>query len=488
MKKLSDILYKVHIQKVIGNTEVIFHNIEFDSRKISLNDVFIAIDGADVDGHQFIKHAVNQGALGVICEKLPEKRVNGVNYIQVENTRIALAQIADNYYDQPSKKLKLTGVTGTNGKTTVCTLLHQLFTDAGYHAGLLSTVSIKIGQKEIETNLTTPDSLTINKYLAMMLEAGISHVFMEVSSHGIDQGRSHALDFDIAAFTNLSQDHLDYHKTFADYRDTKKKLFDQLPKKSIALTNADDKNGHYMLQNCQAIKRTYACQQSADFRSKIIANSLTGLSLTMSGQEVHTQLIGKFNAYNISLIWAIAVELGLAQANVIRLISGLKSVAGRFQLSISDQDKITAIVDYAHTPDALRNVLQTINDIRKKDQELITIIGCGGNRDKTKRPKMARIAIDYSDKVVFTSDNPRHEDPVSIIRDMTSELFDSEKAKTENLVHREEAIDKACEIISPNGIILIAGKGHENYQIIKDEKIHFDDLEMVKSKLTKYQR
>ena len=488
MKKLSDILYKVNIQKVIGITEVIFHNIEFDSRKVSLNDVFVAINGADVDGHQFINDAVNQGALVIICENLPDKRVNGVNYIQVDNARLALAQIADNYYDQPSKNLKLVGITGTNGKTTVCTLLHQLFTDAGYDAGLISTVTVKIGKKEIATSLTTPDSLTINKYLAKMMEAEVNYVFMEVSSHGIDQGRSYGLDFDIATFTNLSQDHLDYHKTFANYRDTKKKLFDQLPKKSTAITNADDKNGRYMLQNCQANKITFACQQSADYRSKIIANSLSGLSLIMDGQEVHTQLIGKFNAYNITLIWSIAVELGLDQAKVIRLISGLKSVAGRFQIFTSKQDHVTAIVDYAHTPDALENVLQTVNDIRKDGQELITIVGCGGNRDTTKRPKMARIAIDYSDKVVFTSDNPRNEDPEAIIHDMTAELSDDELAKTETLVLREEAINKACEIVPKKGIILIAGKGHENYQIIKGEKSHFDDLEMVKDKLNKNQR
>ena len=279
MKKLSDILYKVNIEKVIGNTEVIFQNVHFDSREVSLNDVFIAIDGSDMDGHQFIKSAVDQGALAVICEKLPEIKVNGVNYIQVDNTRLALAQIADNYHDQPSRQLKLVGVTGTNGKTTVCTLLHQLFTNAGYKTGLISTVAVKIGNRDIATQLTTPDSLTINGYLAQMVDEGISHVFMEVSSHGIDQGRTHGLDFDIAAFTNLSQDHLDYHGTFANYRDAKKKFFDQMPKRKIALTNIDDKNGEYMLQNCQAKKITYACQRSADHRTRIIANTISGSGL-----------------------------------------------------------------------------------------------------------------------------------------------------------------------------------------------------------------
>lgn len=309
MKKLSDILYKVNIEKVIGNTEVIFHNVHFDSRKVSLNDVFIAIDGANVDGHQFIKSAVDQGALAIICERLPEKKVNGVNYVKVDNTRLALAQIADNYHDQPSRQLRLVGVTGTNGKTTVCTLLHQLFTNAGYQAGLISTVAVRIGNEDIATQLTTPDSLTINGYLAQMVDKGISHVFMEVSSHGIDQGRTYGLDFDIAAFTNLSQDHLDYHGTFANYRDTKKKFFDQMPKRKTVLTNMDDKNGEYMLQNCQAKKMTYACQTSADHRTRMIANTISGLVLEMNGHEVHTQLIGKFNAYNLTLVKAIAVEL-----------------------------------------------------------------------------------------------------------------------------------------------------------------------------------
>lgn len=488
MKKLSDILYKVNIEKVIGNTEVIFHDIHFDSRKVTLNDVFIAIDGADMDGHQFIKSAVDQGALAVICEKLPDKKVNGVNYIQVDKTRLALAQIADNYHDRPSRKLKLIGVTGTNGKTTVCTLLHQLFTNAGYQAGLISTVAVKIGNRDIATQLTTPDPLTINGYLAQMVDEGITHVFMEVSSHGIDQGRTHGLDFDMAAFTNLTQDHLDYHGTFANYRDTKKKFFDQMPKQRSAVTNIDDKNGEYMLQNCQAKNITYACQTSADHRTKIMANTISGLVLEMDGHEVHTQLIGKFNAYNLTLVKAIAVELGLEQNEVIRMISGLKPVAGRFQLYVSELDNITAIVDYAHTPDALHNVLQTINSIRKVDQELITLIGCGGNRDRTKRPKMAKIAVEHSDKVIFTSDNPRDEDPQVIIDDMMARLSKEERDKTKAILNRGEAIDEACEIIAQNGIILIAGKGHENYQIIKGERSHFDDLEEVKEELNKKNR
>jgi UDP-N-acetylmuramoyl-L-alanyl-D-glutamate--2,6-diaminopimelate ligase len=488
LKKLSDILYKVNIEKVIGNTEVIFQNVHFDSREVSLNDVFIAIDGSDTDGHQFIKSAVDKGALAVICEKLPEIKVNGVNYIQVDNTRLALAQIADNYHDQPSRQLKLVGVTGTNGKTTVCTLLHQLFTNAGYKTGLISTVAVKIGNRDIATQLTTPDSLTINGYLAQMVDEGISHVFMEVSSHGIDQGRTHGLDFDIAAFTNLSQDHLDYHGTFANYRDAKKKFFDQMPKRKIALTNIDDKNGEYMLQNCQAKKITYACQRSTDHRTRIIANTISGLVLEMDDNEVHTQLIGKFNAYNLTLVKAIAVELGMERNKVIRLTSGLKPVAGRFQLHVSKDDHITAIIDYAHTPDALKNVLQTINSIRKADQELITLIGCGGNRDRTKRPKMAGIAVEHSDKVIFTSDNPRDEDPQAILDEMMAQLSKEERNKTMAIVNRGEAIDEASEMVRQNGIILIAGKGHENYQIIKGERMLFDDLEEVKEKLNKNNR
>lgn len=488
MKKLSDILYKVNIQKVIGHTEVVFHNITFNSREVVLNDVFVAIDGSTVDGHQFIDDAVNQGALAVICEKEPDKKINGVNYIMVDDGRLALAQIAANYYDNPSKHLKLVGVTGTNGKTTVCSLLHQLFLKAGYKAGLLSTVAVKIGEEEINTHLTTPDSLTINKHLKGMVDAGATHAFMEVSSHGIDQGRTHGLHFDIAAFTNLSQDHLDYHKTFANYRDTKKQLFDQLPKQAKAIVNLDDKNGSYMLQNCIAQKMTYACQQSADYKTKIIANNISGLSLKIDEQEVHTQLVGKFNAYNITLVLAIAVQLGIDKNEVIKLISSLQSVAGRFQIYNTTQDHITAIVDYAHTPDALENVLQTITAIKTAHQSLITIIGCGGNRDKSKRPKMAKIAADFSDEVILTSDNPRNEPAQAIIEDMKTGISYELNSKVSEEVSRKKAIETACREAHAKSIILIAGKGHETYQIIKGEKHHFDDYQEVKNQLKLYHR
>src|SRR5690554_3325437 len=390
---------------------------EFDSRKVSLNDVFVAIKGSVSDGHEYIKKAANQGALAIICEVLPDDMVNGITYVQVFDTHKAMAIMASNYYGNPSAELKLVGVTGTNGKTTVSSLLHQLIKKAGYVAGLISTVKIVVGDDEYKTSLTTPDSVTINKYLRMMVDAGAEYCFMEVSSHGIHQKRTEGLHFSGGVFTNLSHDHLDYHNSFAEYRDVKKTFFDQLAPSAVALVNIDDKNGLVMLQNTKAAKKTYALKNYADYKAQILENQFSGLLLKINNNELWTKLIGNFNAYNLLAIYAVADILGMEQIEILRLISELNSVSGRFQYRISET-KITTIVDYAHTPDALKNVLETINSIRTGNEELITVVGCGGNRDATKRPKMAQIATALSTKVIFTSDNPRNEDPEAIIADM----------------------------------------------------------------------
>jgi UDP-N-acetylmuramoyl-L-alanyl-D-glutamate--2,6-diaminopimelate ligase len=471
VKVLKDILYKVAIEAVKGSTDVAINSIDFDSRKISLNDVFVAIRGSVSDGHDYIEKAVNQGAIAVICEDFPEKIINGVTYIQVKNTNEALAFVANNFYENPSSKLRLVGITGTNGKTTVASLLYQLFKKAGYKVGLLSTVKILVDNKEFKATHTTPDSLTINHYLNEMIIEGCEFCFMEVSSHGIDQKRTEALQFEGGVFTNLSHDHLDYHSSFAEYRDVKKAFFDGLPKTAFALTNVDDKNGNVMLQNTKARKLTYALSQ------------LTGLLLKVNDNEVWVKLIGNFNAYNMLAIYGVAIELGIDKIEALTLLSELESVAGRFQFIIS-KSKITAIVDYAHTPDALENVLQTIAEIRTKNEQLITVIGCGGDRDKTKRPIMAEVASRLSDKVILTSDNPRTEVPEAIIEDMEKGVEPQNLKKTVSIVDRKQAIKTACIMANENDIILIAGKGHENYQEINGVRHDFDDLKIVTELLT----
>ncbi|WP_339655608.1 UDP-N-acetylmuramoyl-L-alanyl-D-glutamate--2,6-diaminopimelate ligase, partial [uncultured Salegentibacter sp.] len=418
MRVLKDILYKVQIDAVVGNTSVTINKLQFDSRKVELNDAFVAIRGSISDGHNFIEQAINQGALAVICEEFPKEIVNGITYIKVENAQQALAFMAANYYDNPSEKLKLVGVTGTNGKTTIATLLYNLFTKAGFKVGLLSTVKVMVAENTYDAVRTTPDSITINKYLKQMNDEGVEFCFMEVSSHGIDQHRTTALEFAGGIFTNLSHDHLDYHSSFAEYRDVKKRFFDELPASAFALTNTDDKNGQIMLQNTRAQKYTYALKSYADYKAQILENSFTGLLLKVNDQELWTRLIGSFNAYNVLAIYATAELLGLENLESLKIISELNSVSGRFQYIISKEEKITAIVDYAHTPDALKNVLETINSIRTKNEELITVVGCGGDRDKSKRPKMGHIASALSTKVIFTSDNPRTEDPDKIIEDV----------------------------------------------------------------------
>jgi len=479
---LKDILYKVAIEAVKGTTDVSVGKIEFDSRKIESDDVFVAIRGTVSDGHDFIEKAISLGAIAVVCEVVPETTHDGITYVQVADTSLALAYMSANYYGDPSAKLKLVGVTGTNGKTTIASLLYQMFKKAGYKVGLLSTVKILVDNKEYKATHTTPDSLTINHYMNEMVEEGCDYCFMEVSSHGIHQKRTEGLHFTGGVFTNLSHDHLDYHPTFAEYRDVKKSFFDNLPKTAFAITNIDDKNGPVMLQNTKAKKRTYALKTYADYRAQILENQLSGLLLKINEQEVWVRLIGSFNAYNLLAIYGVAIELGIESQEALRLLSELESVSGRFQYIVS-AGNITAIVDYAHTPDALENVLKTIEDIRTKNEQLITVVGCGGDRDTTKRPIMANIAATMSDKAIFTSDNPRSEKPEAIIEDMEKGVEPQNFKKTLSIVDRKQAIKTACQLAQPNDIILIAGKGHETYQEIQGVRHDFDDMKTVKELL-----
>lgn len=484
MKTLKDILYKVHIEAVTGDTAIAVHELVFDSRKVQKNDVFVAIKGYEVDGHSYIKAAIKSGAIAVICEEIPEDIVIGVTYVQVDNGSSALAIMASNFYENPSENLQLIGVTGTNGKTTVATLLYQLFKKAGYKVGLLSTVKILVDDTEYKATHTTPDSLTINKYLQMMNRKGVEYCFMEVSSHGIHQKRTAGLKFQGGIYTNLSHDHLDYHDTFAEYRDVKKTFFDELPKEAFCLINIDDKNGLVMMQNTKAKKYTYALKTYADYRAQILENRLAGLLLKINDNEVWVKLIGSFNAYNLLSIYATAELLGLEEIEILRLISELESVSGRFEYFIA-KNNITIIIDYAHTPDALKNVLETINNIRTGNEQLITVVGCGGDRDATKRPKMGNIASTLSTKAIFTSDNPRSEDPMAIIEAIEKGVEPQNYKKTISITDRKQAIKTACQMANENDIILIAGKGHETYQEINGKRTDFDDYKIAKEILAK---
>lgn len=479
MSILKDILYKVAIEAVMGSTDIAVNKIDFDSRKIESKDVFVAIRGSISDGHDFIGKAIALGAVAVICDTFPEIIEKGITYVQVKDTNSALAFMASNYFGDPSQNLKLVGITGTNGKTTIASLLYQLFKKAGFKVGLLSTVKILVDDIEYKATHTTPDSITINHYLNEMVKNGVDYCFMEVSSHGIHQKRTEALHFIGGIFTNLSHDHLDYHPTFAEYRDVKKAFFDNLPKTAFVLSNIDDKNGQVMLQNTVAKKLTYALKSYADYKAQILENQLSGLLLKINGNEVWVKLIGTFNAYNLVAIYGAAVELGMESLEVLRLLSDLESVSGRFQFIVSASN-ITAIVDYAHTPDALENVLKTINDIRTKNEQLLTVVGCGGNRDKTKRPIMAAIASEWSDKAIFTSDNPRNENPEVIITEMEQGVAAQNYKKVLTITDRKQAIKTACQLAQPNDIILIAGKGHETYQEINGIRLDFDDMKIVK--------
>ena len=482
MKILKDIVYKVAIEAIKGSTDIAIGKVDFDSRKIEKNDLFVAIRGTISDGHDYISKAVELGASAIICDTLPDTVSDSVTYIQVKDTNAALAVVAANYFENPSQKLQLVGVTGTNGKTTIASLLYQLYKKADHKVGLLSTVKIMVDDVEYKATHTTPDSITINSYLAEMVNAGVTHCFMEVSSHGIHQKRTEALHFVGGVFTNLSHDHLDYHATFAEYRDVKKSFFDHLPKTAFALSNIDDKNGPVLLQNTVAKKCSYALKSYADYKAQILESQLSGLLLKINGNEVWVKLIGTFNAYNLLAIYGTAIELGMESLEALRLLSELESVSGRFQYIVSAAN-ITVIVDYAHTPDALENVLKTVNDIRTKNEQLITVVGCGGNRDKTKRPVMGGIASDLSDKAIFTSDNPRNEDAEVIISEMETGVAPQNYKRILSITDRKQAIKTACQLAQPNDIILIAGKGHETYQEINGVRHDFDDMKIVKELL-----
>lgn len=481
MKLLREILYKVEINSVFGNTSLSINKIEFDSRLISDGDMYIAITGVNVDGHSFISQAIKNGANCIVCEKIPDNKTDGVVYVNVKSSRKALAIISSNYFDNPSSKLNLIGVTGTNGKTTIATLLFDLYTELEIKSGLISTVKISYDNKNFQANQTTPDSLSINRFLSEMVNSNVRYCFMEVSSHGIDQNRTDGLVFKGGIFTNLTHDHLDYHESFENYRDTKKQFFDSLSNNSFALTNNDDKNGMVMLQNTIADKYTYSLNSVSDFKAKILESSFDGMLLKINSTEFWSKLVGKFNAYNILSVYSAASILGLPKNELLKAMSSLDAVAGRFQFY--KKNKITAIVDYAHTPDALENILKSINEIKTSENNLITVVGCGGNRDKSKRPLMGDIASNLSSKVIFTSDNPRFEDPEIIIEEMISGVRSTNSNKTISISNRKEAIKAACQFARTNDIILVAGKGHESYQEVKGVRSDFDDFEIVKELL-----
>jgi len=487
MMLLKDILYKVSVDKVVGSTEVQINALEFDSRQVDEHSAYFALMGTQVDGHDFIEAAIALGAEAVICEHLPTTIHPSIAYIVVNDTKEALAICADNFYGNPSSQLTLIGITGTNGKTTIATLLYDLFVKAGYRAGLLSTVKIMVANEAFPTSHTTPDSVTINRYLHKMVASGVTHCFMEVSSHGIHQKRTKGLRFAGGVFTNLTHDHLDYHTSFAEYRDVKKSFFDDLDASAFALVNLDDKNGTVMIQNSVAKPLGYALKTMADYKAKILENRLNGLLLTVNHNEVWTRLIGAFNAYNVLAIYAVADQLGIDAIENLRLISELESVSGRFQYLVSEQG-ITAIVDYAHTPDALKNVLETINAIRTHNEKVITVVGCGGDRDKSKRPKMGHIATALSSQVIFTSDNPRTEDPQRIIADIEAGVEPQNFKKYVSILDRKQAIKTASKLAEEGDILLIAGKGHETYQEINGVRSDFDDYAIINETLKELQK
>ncbi len=476
MNTLKDILYKVPIRETIGEMDRSIRSIQFDSRKVEKGDLFAAVVGSAVDGHKFIDKAIGLGATVIVCEVLPDQINEELTYIKVENSHEALGQLASNFYDNPSTKLKLVGITGTNGKTTCVTLLHDLFMQMGKKSGKLSTVENKVGDEVIPSTHTTPDPVALNELLEKMVEEDCEYCFMEVSSHAVDQRRIAGLDFDLAGFTNLSRDHLDYHPTFADYRDAKKKFFDDLKSEAIALYNHDDKNGKIMVQNTSAKAYNYGLKSICDFQAKILENDFSGLVLNIDGNEFWSKMIGNFNAYNLLLVYGVAVSLGFEKIEVLTHLSKIGSVEGRFEYSKSESGVIS-IVDYAHTPDALENVLNTIKNIRTENEKVLTVVGCGGDRDKGKRPMMAKIAADFSNQVILTSDNPRTENPDQIIQDMKKGLDVVDQSKTLAITDRREAIKVACSLAQPGDIILVAGKGHEKYQEINGVKHHFDDFE-----------
>ncbi|HMH31421.1 MAG TPA: UDP-N-acetylmuramoyl-L-alanyl-D-glutamate--2,6-diaminopimelate ligase, partial [Puia sp.] len=475
MMLLQDILYKVNLRLVKGSLDIEVNNIQSDSRKAGKGSLFVAVKGVHIDGHQFIGAVEQKAVAAVVCEVLPEQTLESITYIQVENSAAAAGYIAHNFYGQPSEKLKLVGITGTNGKTTIATMLYKLFTALGYRTGLLSTVQNQIGDQVVPATHTTPDAISLNALLKQMVDAGCTHAFMETSSHAIDQHRIAGLHYVGAVFSNITHDHLDYHKTFDEYIRVKKVFFDGLPSSAFAVSNADDKRGAVMVQNTHAKKYFYSLKTTADFKGKILENNLTGLVMSVNDQEVHFRLIGEFNAYNLLAVYGTAICLGEENQEVLRCLSVLTGAEGRFEYILSAKEKIMGIIDYAHTPDALVNVLATIQKLKKGVEQIITVVGCGGDRDKTKRPVMGEVACKYSDKVVFTSDNPRSEDPAQVIRDMEVGLSSAAKRKYISIVDRKEAIKTAVSLARPEDILLVAGKGHEKYQEIKSVKYPFDD-------------
>lgn len=479
-KLLSDILSKVPVVDQQGSIEKDINKIEFDSRKVSRGDLFVAVPGTNVDGHKFIDKAIAAGAVAVVCEQKTTNSPQDISVIQVEDSSRALAVIASAWYDDPSEEIELTGITGTNGKTTIATLLYKLFRSLGYRAGLLSTIRIYNNDKTIDATHTTPDALTINAYLREMVDAGCEYVFMEVSSHAIQQNRVYGLNFDIAVFSNITHDHLDYHETFENYITAKKKFFDELPYTAAALVNSDDRNASMMLQNTKADTFSYALKKPADYKAKVIENSFEGLHLEINHKSLWARLVGDFNAYNLLAVYGVASLLDVEEEIILKHLSSLTPAEGRFEV-LKAKDGRTAIIDYAHTPDALENVVTTIKNVIKREQQLIIVIGTGGDRDKTKRPVMAKTAMKYADKIILTSDNPRTEDPVQIIQDMKDGIPPEEVNRILEIADRKQAIHTACMIANNPDIVLVAGKGHETYQEIDGVRHHFDDKEIVQS-------
>lgn len=478
MKQLKDIIKAIAVTETYGDTGVGVNAIQFDSRKIQPDDVFVAVKGVHADGHLYIDKAIEMGAAAIVCETMPAVKVDPVVYIQVENGQAAIGLMAAAFNDNPSENLKVVGVTGTNGKTTIATLLYKTFMSLGYKAGLISTIKYYIGEEEFSASHTTPDALQIQSLMAGMVEAGCEYCFMEVSSHAVHQERIAGIKFAGGIFTNLTHDHLDYHHTFAEYLKAKKAFFDQLPRDAFALTNVDDKNGSVMLQNTSALKQSYSLRGLADFHCKILEKHFDGMLLSVDGKEVWTHFTGVFNASNLMAVYGAASLLGESQDDLLRILSELKPVAGRFEIIRSPEGKY-AVVDYAHTPDALKNVLAGITEIRTGNEQLITVVGAGGDRDRTKRPKMAWEAACLSDKVILTSDNPRSEEPAAIIAEMMEGVEVHQKARVLSIENRKEAIRTACMLAQPGDIVLVAGKGHEDYQEIKGVKYHFDDKEVI---------
>ncbi|MFT3884885.1 MAG: UDP-N-acetylmuramoyl-L-alanyl-D-glutamate--2,6-diaminopimelate ligase [Flavobacteriales bacterium] len=482
MKLLKDILYRARLEQVVGSTNAAIERITFDSRAVVPFTAFVAVKGTKSDGHAFIPQAIEQGATAIVCEVLPEKLKDGVAYVRVADAQHALAVMACNFYGEPSKELKLVGITGTNGKTSVATLLYRLYRSLGFKCGLISTVEIRVGNRTIPSTHTTPDAVRLNELLRGMVEEKVTHCFMEVSSHSVVQERITGLHFRVGVFTNITHDHLDYHGTFAEYIKAKKRFFDQLPKEAYALVNADDANSAVMVQNTKAIKRSYAVRNMADHRARIIENQLTGLHLNVDGHDVYTRLIGEFNASNLLAVYTTATLLGEAPINVLTALSDLEPPRGRFQI-VRGTGGIIGIVDYAHTPDALKNVLSTIGDVCGENERVITVVGCGGDRDRTKRPIMARIATEMSDLTVLTSDNPRSEDPMSILNEMRAGVQQGDAARVFVNADRREAIRQAVGLAKAGDVVLVAGKGHETYQEVSGVKHPFDDAAVLKETL-----